>query len=71
VERGWKLSGTYVDAGISGARFETRPGLQAALKGAREAAYDILLCLTLDRLARDLEHSAKVLNLLQFRDIEL
>lgn len=71
MERGWKLSGTYVDAGVSGASFETRPGLQAALKGAREGGYDVLLCLTLDRLSRDLEHSAKVLKLLQFHDIEL
>ncbi|MGO6855661.1 recombinase family protein [Rhizobium johnstonii] len=36
AERGWKLSGTYVDAGISGASFETRPGLQGcADRGAR------------------------------------
>ncbi|MEF3133409.1 recombinase family protein [Rhizobium sp. 268] len=70
-ERGWKLCGTFVDAGVSGASFETRPGLQAALTGAREGAYDVLLCLTLDRLSRDLEHSAKVLKLLQFHEIEL
>ena len=57
--------------GVSGASFETRPGLQAALKGAREGAFDVLLCLTLDRLSRDLEHSAKVLKLLHFHEIEL
>ncbi|WP_318030579.1 recombinase family protein [Rhizobium ruizarguesonis] len=44
---------------------------RAALTGAREGAYDVLLCLTLDRPSRDLEHSAKVLKLLQFHDIEL
>lgn len=71
AERGWKLCGTFVDAGVSGASFETRPGLQAALTGAREGAYNVLLCLTLDRLSRDLEHSAKVLKLLHFHEIEL
>ncbi|MFD1744482.1 recombinase family protein [Rhizobium helianthi] len=70
-ERGWTLYQTFVDAGVSGASFDTRPGLQAALKGAREGAFDVLLCLTLDRLSRDLEHSAKVLKLLHFHEIEL
>lgn len=70
-ERGWTLCRTFVDAGVSGASFDTRPGLQAALKGAREGAFDVLLCLTLDRLSRDLEHSAKVLKLLHFHEIEL
>lgn len=49
----------------------SRLGLQSALKGARQGAYDVFLCLTLDRLSRDLEHSAKVLKLLQFNEIEL
>ncbi|MCF6367241.1 recombinase family protein [Rhizobium halophilum] len=71
LERGWTLYQTFVDAGVSGASFDTRPGLQAALKGAREGAFDVLLCLTLDRLSRDLEHSAKVLKLLHFHEIEL
>lgn len=71
AQRGWELCGSYVDAGISGASFDTRPGLQAALTGARQGAYDVLLCLTLDRLSRDLEHSARVLKLLQFHEVEL
>ena len=71
AERGWKLRETFVDAGVSGASFETRPGLQAALTGAREGTYEVLLCLTLDRLSRDLEHSGKVLKLLHFNEIEL
>lgn len=71
LERGWTLCETFVDGGVSGASFETRPGLEAALKGAREGAFDVLLCLTLDRLSRDLEHSAKVLKLLHFHEIEL
>lgn len=72
VERqGWHLVDTFVDAGVSGSSFETRPGLQSALAGSNSGAYDIFLCLTLDRLSRDLEHSARVLKLLQFHDVEL
>jgi DNA invertase Pin-like site-specific DNA recombinase len=70
-QRGWDLCGTFVDAGVSGESFDTRPGLQAALSAARQGAFDVLLCLTLDRLSRDLEHSAKVLKLLHFHEIEL
>jgi len=71
AKQGWSLLDIFIDAGISGASYETRPGLQSALSGARRGAYDILLCLTLDRLSRDLEHSARILKLLQFHDIAL
>jgi DNA invertase Pin-like site-specific DNA recombinase len=71
TQHGWTLHNAYVDAGVSGASFETRPGLQAVLREAQTGAFEVLLCLTLDRLSRDLEHSAKVLKLLQFHEIEL
>lgn len=72
VERqGWHLVDTFVDAGVSGSAFETRNGLQSALARSNSGAYDIFLCLALDRLSRDLEHSARVLKLLQFHDVEL
>lgn len=71
AKQGWSLSDTFIDAGISGASYETRPGLQSALSGAQQGAYDIFLCLTLDRLSRDLEHSARILKLLHFHDIAL
>jgi DNA invertase Pin-like site-specific DNA recombinase len=71
TRQGWHLVDTFVDAGVSGSLFETRPGLQAALAGSNNRAYDIFLCLTLDRLSRDLEHSARVLKILQFHDVEL
>jgi len=31
LRQGWHLADTFVDAGVSGSSFETRPGLQAAL----------------------------------------
>ena len=39
--------------------------------GANTGAYNVFLCLTLDRLSRDLEHSARILKILQFHDVEL
>lgn len=67
----WQHIETYVDAGVSGASFETRRGLQAALAGANGGQYDVFLCLTLDRLSRDVEHSARILKLLHFNEVEL
>ncbi|MCZ7450994.1 recombinase family protein [Agrobacterium rhizogenes] len=71
LRQAWHLADTFVDAGISGSSFETRPGLQAALAKSNIGAYDVFLCLTLDRLSRDLEHSARILKILQFHDVEL
>ncbi len=71
LRQGWHLADTFVDAGVSGSSFETRPGLRAALARSNMGAYDIFLCLTLDRLSRDLEHSARILKILQFHDVEL
>ena len=71
MRQGWDLADTFVDAGVSGSSFETRPGLQAALARSSTGAYDVFLCLTLDRLSRDLEHSARILKILQFHDVEL
>jgi len=70
-EKGWVLIDSFVDAGISGANYETRPGIQNALIAVQQGRCDVFLCLTLDRLSRDLEHSAKILKLLHFNDVEL
>lgn len=69
--KGWTLIDRFVDAGISGANYETRPGIQNALIAVQQGRCDVFLCLTLDRLSRDLEHSAKILKLLHFHDVEL
>lgn len=69
--KGWALVDSFFDAGISGANYETRPGIQSALMAVQEGRCDVFLCLTLDRLSRDLEHSAKILKLLHFHDVEL
>lgn len=38
---------------------------------AKSGAYSVFLCLTLDRLSRDVEHSAQILKILQFHDVDL
>ncbi len=47
TQHGWTLHNAYVNAGVSGASFETRPGLQAVLREAQTGAFEVLLCLTL------------------------
>ncbi|WP_425639023.1 recombinase family protein [Agrobacterium radiobacter] len=43
LRQGWHLADTFVDAGVSGSSFETRPGLQAALAKSNIGAYDVFL----------------------------
>lgn len=53
--RGWKIIETYRDAGISGTKGRNgRPGLDAALTGAKRHHFDILMVWAIDRLGRSL-----------------
>jgi DNA invertase Pin-like site-specific DNA recombinase len=70
-ERGWKLVEVFTDAAVSGTSFKSRPGIQALLKRCEQGGIDIVLCVTLDRISRDVEHSAGILKMLNHRDIEL
>ena len=60
----------YRDAAFSGAT-TLRPGYQAMLEGAREAAFDVLVAEALDLLSRDQEHIAALFKRLQFAGIRL
>ena len=51
--RGWTLSTTYEDAGISGAKGrDKRSGFDAMLKDATRRRFDVLMCWSIDRLGR-------------------
>jgi DNA invertase Pin-like site-specific DNA recombinase len=63
-ERGWKLVEVFTDAAVSGTSFKSRPGIQALLKRCEQGGIDIVLCVTLDRISRDVEHSAGILKCL-------
>jgi DNA invertase Pin-like site-specific DNA recombinase len=72
VERqGWKLAEIYSDAAVSGTSFTYRPGIQQLLAHVRREKIDVVLCVTVDRLSRDVEHSSKILKELRYRDVEL
>ena len=70
-ERGWKLVEIYTDAAMSGTSFKSRPGIQALLNRIKSERIDVVLCVTVDRLSRDVEHSTKLLKDLRYRDVEL
>ncbi|MDW9709549.1 recombinase family protein [Sinorhizobium meliloti] len=69
--QGWTLAATYSDAAISGTTFNSRPGIQSLMAHAKRERIDVVLCVTVDRLSRDVEHSAKILKELRYRDVEL
>ncbi|WP_412050167.1 recombinase family protein [Hoeflea sp. Naph1] len=69
--RGWNLIQIFSDAAVSGTSFKSRPGIQALLKRCELGGTDIVLCVTIDRISRDVEHSAGILKTLNHLDIEL
>ncbi|MCW0001348.1 recombinase family protein [Pararhizobium sp. YC-54] len=69
--QGWKLVETYCDAAISGTSYQLRPGIQKLIAHVKRERIDVVLCVTVDRLSRDVEHSAKILKELRYRDVEL
>jgi len=51
--RGWTITATYKDAGISGAKGrDKRPGFDAMLKDATRRRFDVLMFWSIDRLGR-------------------
>jgi DNA invertase Pin-like site-specific DNA recombinase len=53
--RGWEVTQTYNDAGISGAkRRDQRPGLDQMLKDASRRRFDVVMAWSIDRLGRSL-----------------
>jgi DNA invertase Pin-like site-specific DNA recombinase len=53
--RGWEVTETYSDAGISGAKSrQDRPGLDAMLKDANRRKFDVVMAWAIDRLGRSL-----------------
>ncbi|MGC8470637.1 MAG: recombinase family protein, partial [Acetobacteraceae bacterium] len=70
VREGWELVQVYRDAALSGAS-TLRPGYQALLEGAREAAFDVVVAEALDRLSRDQEDVAGLFKRLKFAGIRL
>jgi DNA invertase Pin-like site-specific DNA recombinase len=68
AREGWTMVQVYCDSAMSGAT-ALRPGYQAMLEGAREAAFDVVVAEALDRLSRDQEDIAALFKRLQFAGI--
>jgi DNA invertase Pin-like site-specific DNA recombinase len=60
--RGWTITATYKDAGISGAKGrDKRPGFDAVLKDATRRRFDVLMFWSIDRLGRSVTSVAAAL----------
>jgi DNA invertase Pin-like site-specific DNA recombinase len=55
AQRGWTITASYADEGISGAKGrDRRPGLDAMLKDATRGKFDVVMCWAVDRMGRSL-----------------
>ncbi|EPR23220.1 hypothetical protein L905_08500 [Agrobacterium sp. TS43] len=51
--------------------YQLRPGIQNLMAHVKRDRIDVVLCVTVDRLSRDIEHSHKILKDLRYRDVDL
>jgi DNA invertase Pin-like site-specific DNA recombinase len=71
-QRGWQVAHIYSDNGVSGAKGRNqRPGLDALLKDAARARFDVVLSWALDRLGRSLIDLLDTLNELEAAGVAL
>lgn len=59
--RRWELVGEFEDAGVSGSRVDSRPGLLRALEAVESGAADVLMVSKLDRLSRSMADFANLM----------
>lgn len=71
-QRGWKIVGTYDDAGISGAKGrEHRRQFDQLLKDATRGKFDMVAAWSVDRLGRSLSDLVGFLKEIQAANVEL
>ena len=69
---GYTIVQEYTDNGISGAKSrDERPALDALLKDATRRKFDMVVCWSIDRLGRSLQHLVEILNELQALKVDL
>lgn len=71
IRERWNVVAVFTDAAISGASMANRPGLLDLMRAAEAAAFDAVLCESLDRLSRDMEDIAGLHKRLSFRGIDI
>jgi site-specific DNA recombinase len=70
TREGWTFLQVFADRALSGAT-TLRPGYQAILEGAREAAFDVVVAESLDRLSRDQEDVAALYKRLMYAGVRI
>jgi len=69
---GYTIVQEYTDNGISGAKSrDERPALNDLMKDATRRKFDMVMCWSIDRLGRSLQHLVEILNELQAMKIDL
>ena len=69
---GYELVKIYSDDGISGSKGrESRPALDQMMKDAVSRNFELVMCWSIDRLGRSLQHLVELLNDLQSMQIDL
>lgn len=72
AQRGWTVTATFEDAGISGAKGrDKRPGLDAMLKDAARGKFDVAMAWAMDRLGRSLANLMGTLTELEAGHVDL
>jgi len=69
---GYEIISEFIDNGISGAKSrKDRPALDEMMKLATQRKFEIVMCWSIDRLGRSLQHLVEILNELQAMKIDL
>src|SRR6202522_2469151 len=58
--RGWRMVGTYIDDGVSGAK-DSRPELNRLMADAHKRCFDVVAVWRFDRFARSVSHLLRAL----------
>ena len=69
---GYEIVSEFIDNGISGAKSrKDRPALDEMMKMATQRKFEVVMCWSIDRLGRSLQHLVEILNELQAMKIDL
>ena len=69
---GYEIISEFIDNGISGAKSrKDRPALDEMMRLATQRKFEMVICWSIDRLGRSLQHLVEILNELQAMKIDL
>jgi len=69
---GYEIVSEFIDNGISGAKSrKDRPALDEMMRLATQRKFEMVICWSIDRLGRSLQHLVEILNELQAMKIDL